>query len=47
MKVSYWWNFFYVLPETYWSFEKTENEIDEAAYLPLKELFLIFIEILK
>lgn len=45
MKVSYWWNFFYDLPETYWSFEKTENEIDEAAYL--KELFFIFIEILK
>lgn len=45
MKVSYWWNFFYDLPETYWNFEKTENEIDEAAYLPVKELFLIFIEI--
>lgn len=45
MKVSYWGNFFYDLPETYWSFEKTENEIDEAAYL--KELFLIFIEIQK
>lgn len=45
MKVSYWWNFFYDLPETYWSFEKTENEFDEAAYLPVKELFLIFIEI--
>lgn len=45
MKLSYSWNFFYDLPETYWSFEKTENEIDEAAYLPVKELFLIFIEI--
>lgn len=36
-------NIFSVLPETYWSFEKTENEIDEEAYL--KELFLIYTEI--
>lgn len=45
MKVSYWWNFFYVLFEIYWSFEKIENEIDEAVYLLVKEFFFIFIEI--